>query len=90
MIIIDGTDCIFGRLATKIAKKALQGEEVQLINAEKMVMQGNPKEIAEKYLERRRAKHKGNPENAPKWPRLPHMLVKRMIKKVDIYYILGR
>jgi len=45
-----------------------------------MVLQGNPAVIAEKYLERRRAKNKANPEHSPKWSKVPHMLVKRMIR----------
>jgi large subunit ribosomal protein L13 len=80
MIVVDGTDVIFGRMASNVAKKAMTGEEVHIINAEKLVLNGNPADIAERFLERRRAKHKGNPEYSPKWPRLPHMLVKRMIR----------
>jgi large subunit ribosomal protein L13 len=80
MITIDGTDCIFGRLATRIAKKALAGEEMHLINAEKIVILGNKSAILEKYATRRHLVHKGNPELSPKWPNVPHMLVKRMIR----------
>ncbi|MFH1221540.1 MAG: 50S ribosomal protein L13 [Candidatus Micrarchaeota archaeon] len=78
--VIDGTDYIFGRLATRIAKKALQGEEIQLINAENIVVLGNPKQIRDRYAERRALVSKSNPEHAAKWPRVPHMLVKRMIR----------
>lgn len=80
MIIIDGTDIIFGRMASVLAKKALEGEEVYLINAEKIVLSGNPKSIIDKYAARKAAKHTGNPEFSPKWPKVPHMLVKRMIR----------
>jgi len=71
---------VFGRLATQLAKKAISGEEVHLINAEKMVLRGNPASIKEKYLMLRRIKHKGTPEKSPHWPRVPHLLVKRMIR----------
>jgi len=80
MIVIDGTDYIFGRLASKIAKKALEGEEIHIINAEKIVIKGEPQLLIHKYLGRRRFKNKANPENSPKWPKVPHMLVKRMIR----------
>ncbi len=80
MIVIDGTNVIFGRMATFVAKKALSGEEIRVINAEKIVLTGNPSVIVERYLQRRRAKHTGNPELSPKWPRVPHMLIKRMIR----------
>ncbi len=80
MIVIDGTDVIFGRTASIIANKALRGEEVHLINSEKIILNGNPADIVERYLERRRVKHKGKPEHSPKWPKVPHLLIKRMVR----------
>lgn len=80
MIVIDATDYVFGRMATKVAKKALSGEEIHIINAEKFVLIGNPKSIIEKFTKRRQQVNKANPEHAAKWPRVPHMLVKRMIR----------
>ncbi len=80
MLVIDGTDYIFGRLATQIAKKALNGDEIHIINAEKMVIKGDKKAIVRKFADRRRQVNKANPEHAAKWPRVPHMLVKRMIR----------
>ncbi len=80
MFVLDGTGMIFGRIASQIAKKLLEGEEVHVINAEKLVIIGNPKQISDRYLVKRRLKNKGTPERSPKWPKLPHMLVKRMIR----------
>jgi len=80
MQVIDGTNMVFGRLASQIAKKVLLGEEVHLINAEKIVIRGDPKQIRERYLEKRGLKNKGTPERSPVWPKVPHMLVKRMIR----------
>lgn len=80
MVVIDGTDVVFGRMASQIAKKALAGEEVHLINAEKIILNGDPATITERYLQRRRLKNKADPELSPKWPKVPHMLVKRMIR----------
>ena len=80
MVVIDGNDVVFGRTATQIAKKALAGDEIQLINAEKMIINGNPAKIVNRYLERKRVKNKADPEHSPKWPKIPHMLVKRMIR----------
>jgi len=80
MMVIDGKGMIFGRLASRIAKAALNGEEVHLINAEQIILSGDPKFIKAKFLLRRRAKNKGTPEHSPHWPRVPYMLVKRMIR----------
>ncbi|HSB47300.1 MAG TPA: 50S ribosomal protein L13 [Candidatus Bilamarchaeum sp.] len=79
-MIVDGNNMIFGRLASQVAKKLMTGEEVHLINAEKIVIVGNPKQISQRYLTKRGIKHKGTPERSPVWSRIPHMLVKRMIR----------
>lgn len=80
MQVIDGTDLILGRASSRIAKMLLQGEEVHLVNAEKMVRIGNPKDITERYKARRRIKHKATPEHSPKWSNVPHFLVRRIVR----------
>jgi len=80
MQVVDGTNMIFGRLASQVAKRLMRGEEVHLINAEKIVIVGNPKQIEQRYLTKRGIRHKGTPERSPVWPKIPHMLVKRMIR----------
>ncbi len=79
-MIVDGTNLILGRAASQIAKKLLQGEQVHLVNAESMIIHGNPKQIIEKYTQRRRIQHKGTPEKSPSWPKLPNLLVRRIIR----------
>lgn len=71
---------IFGRLASQIAKKLINGEEIQLVNAEKIIIVGNPEEITQRYLTKRGLRHKGTPERSPTWPKVPHLFVKRMIR----------
>ena len=51
-MIIDASDMILGRLATYVAKKALLGEKVDIVNCEKAVITGNKKSIFEKYKQR--------------------------------------
>lgn len=80
MVIIDGNDSILGRLATNIAKKLLEGEEVHLVNAENIVISGTTKSVFLKYLERRNLTNKQDPTRAPKWPKMPDMMVKRIIR----------
>ena len=80
MAVVDGTNMVFGRLASQVAKRLMSGEEVHLINAEKLVIVGKPSDITGKYATRKSIKHKGKPEKSPSWPRLPHLLVKRMIR----------
>lgn len=80
MQIIDATNMVFGRTASQIAKRLINGEEVHVINAEKFVLVGNPDQIIERYLVKRGLKNKADPEKSPKWPKVPHMLVKRMVR----------
>ena len=80
MLVIDGTNLILGRAASQIAKKLLQGEQVNLVNAENMVILGSPNQIIEKYMQRRRIQHKGTPEKSPSWPKMPNLLVRRIIR----------
>lgn len=80
MIAIDGNGLVLGRVASHISKKLLQGEEVHLANCEKMVIVGHKANIIENYQQRRRLQHKGTPEFSPKWPKLPHLLVRRVIR----------
>lgn len=80
MIIVDGNGLIFGRIATLIAKKALEGEEVYVINAENLVITGDEKVFLAKFRARRTAQHKGTPEFSPHFSKVPHLLVKRMLR----------
>lgn len=79
MIIYDAEGAIVGRLATVVAKRALQGEEVAIVNAEKAVISGDPLKTREKYYNRRQMTNKANPEQASKWPRRPDLLLKKII-----------
>jgi len=80
MVVLDGKGWIFGRIASQISKAILKGEEVYLINAEEMLITGNPKATLANMRLRRALQNKGTPEHSPKWPKVPHMLVKRMIR----------
>jgi len=80
MKVIDCKNMIFGRVASLAAKQALNGEEVHLINVADMVICGNPVEITDRYKQKRRLQNKGTPEHSPKWPRVPYLLVKRMVR----------
>ena len=76
-MIIDGKNAVLGRLAVGTAKKLMAGEEVQIFNAEKVIITGSPNLIKEKYLARRA---RGNPHHGPFFPRMPHLIVRRTIR----------
>ncbi len=78
MAVIDATDAPIGRLATRVAKRLLAGEEIYIVNAEKAIINGNKEEIRERYLRKRRIG--GMKRKGPYFPRLPHMILKRTIR----------
>jgi len=82
MIIVDATDLILGRLSTKVAKKALTGETVKIINCEKSVITGQKKSVLAKYKERA---IKGIHTKGPFLPRMPDKFVKRTIRGMIPY-----
>ena len=80
VVIYDGENKVLGRLGTLVAKDLLKGEEVVVLNAEKIKISGYRNDIVEKYQIRRRLKSKQNPEHSPKWPKVPNMLVRRIFR----------
>lgn len=77
MIIIDAKDLILGRLASFAAKKALLGEEIKIINAEKSVISGNRRFLLEKYKNKF---DRGATLFGPYFPRRPERIVRRTIR----------
>ena len=76
-MIIDATNLILGRLASKAAKQALSGEEIIVINCEKAIVTGDKKHIFDSYI----AKFDiGQVNQGPYFPRTPDQLVRRTIR----------
>lgn len=77
-IIIDADNAIFGRLCSFAAKKALEGNEIIIVNCEKAIMTGNKKNIIEKYKDLR--EKASSSLKGPKYARAPHRMLKRGIR----------
>ena len=80
MQVIDGSDHILGRLATHIAKQLLEGEEVIVVNAEKIVITGRREQILKDYKERRDRGVAGRNRCGPYYPRMPDRMFKRSVR----------
>ncbi|MGC8478849.1 MAG: 50S ribosomal protein L13 [Candidatus Micrarchaeia archaeon] len=78
--VIDAKNAIAGRLASKAAKMALNGEKVAIVNAESAIISGKKSGIIENYKTRVNLKNKVDPDNSPYWPRRPDLLLKRIIR----------
>ncbi|MAG61754.1 50S ribosomal protein L13 [Candidatus Pacearchaeota archaeon] len=77
-IIIDGNGAVFGRICSFAAKRALEGNEIIVVNSEKTIMTGNKKDIIAKYSAIR--KKGGHSQKGPKLSNVPHMILKRAIR----------
>ncbi len=76
-MIIDATDLIVGRMASYVAKRALQGEKIDIVNCEKAVVSGSVEDIHAKF------KQKVNRKTVAKGPyvsRMPDRFVRRIIR----------
>ena len=80
MVTIDASNAVVGRLGARVAKLLLANQQVEIINADKAVMAGSLSAAKEKYLSRRSQKNKRTPEDSPVWPRVPHLLLRRIVR----------
>jgi len=78
MKVYNGEGMLLGRLATRIAKDALLGEEVNVVNCDKMIISG--KKVATLNNEKVRRARKGYPLKSAKRIRLSDRYVRRVIR----------
>ena len=79
-LIIDANNAIVGKLSALVAKTALEGNTVKVINSEKAIMTGNREFIVQRYYNKRLQKNKANPEESFKLSRRPDLFLKKIIK----------
>ncbi len=77
MKIIDATNSVLGRLASIVAKLALQGETIRIVNCEKAIISGERRHLIKFYTERI---HRGNALKGPYFPKNPEAIVRRTIR----------
>ena len=81
MIIINGEGHILGRLASVVSKNLLNGEEVVVLNAEKIMLTGNKDWAYAKYKQRVDRASISNPRDlGPKYPRRPDDIFRRTVR----------
>ncbi len=78
MKIIDGKGMVMGRLASYVAKQAMQGEEIAVVNCSNIIITGNKKFIKEKFEESRR--RVGTRQIGPKVSKSSEKIFKRAIR----------
>lgn len=76
-MIINAENLIIGRLASYVAKQALLGEQIDIINSEKAVITGDKQVLLEIY---KKKLVMGTPYKGPFFPRTPDRILKRTIR----------
>ncbi|GAB3027548.1 50S ribosomal protein L13 [Natronobiforma cellulositropha] len=80
-VIVDARDCILGRVASQVAKRALEGERIAIVNAEDAVITGDKEDVFETYRTRL---HLGS-DSGPYYPKRPDMIFKRAVRGMIPY-----
>jgi large subunit ribosomal protein L13 len=80
--IIDADGLILGRLASIIAKRLLNGEEIVIVNAEKAVLSGKTKS---RVMEAKEFLQVGHPKMGPFHVRRPDRVVRKTVRGMVPY-----
>jgi len=76
-MIIDATNLVLGRLASYVAKRALLGENIVIVNCSKAVVSGRKNKVFKDYMQKTM---RGIPTKGPFIYRTPDKFVKRTIR----------
>ena len=87
-IIIDATNATLGRLASYVAKQALLGKKIVILNSEKAIITGRKKFTVSHYQERKQ--RGGRSQRGPFFPKQPERIVKRTIRGMLPNYRAGK
>jgi len=77
MKIIDATGLIVGRMATQVAKAAMMGETVAVVNSEKAIFSGRREMVLGEF---KNIENKATPYKGPFRVRLPDRILRRTIR----------
>jgi large subunit ribosomal protein L13 len=75
--VIDADGLLLGRLASVVAKRTLDGEEIAIVNAENAIVSGSRAYVYGAYDKKRK---RGSREGGPFFPRRPDHIMKRSIR----------
>ncbi|HLH86264.1 MAG TPA: 50S ribosomal protein L13 [Thermoplasmataceae archaeon] len=76
MKVIDGTNMVYGRLSSLVAKELLNGEEIVVVNSDKVAVTGRRGFTIQKFKERLDI---GSVRKGPYYPRTSNQILRRSI-----------
>ena len=80
LIVVDATNCIAGRMCTKVSKLLLSGKRVSIVNAEKAMLSGDRYMTIKEYKEQLEINSVTNPIHGPFHPRRPDTILTKMVR----------
>ena len=81
LTLIDATDLVLGRMASAVAKRLLDGEEITIVNVENAVVSGAPDSTLGRYYARTRMRSITNPRKlGPFHPKAPDKIARRTVR----------
>lgn len=78
--IVDARDQIMGRMCSQVAKRALLGERIVIINAQNAVVSGSHNNILQRYVDLRHVRNLGKPSRGPFHPNRPDTFIRQKIR----------
>jgi large subunit ribosomal protein L13 len=75
-VVVDARDCILGRVASEVAGRALDGERIAVVNAERAVITGSEDDVMSVY----RTRDEVGSDKGPRYPKRPDRIFKRAIR----------
>jgi large subunit ribosomal protein L13 len=78
----DATNKILGRFCSILAKKAILGEYIVIINAKDAIISGTKRDIHERHLAKLNISTATNPRRGPFHERRPDTFMRRVIKQM--------
>ena len=80
-VVVDARDCIVGRAASQVAQRALDGERVAVVNAERAVITGSEEDVMSVYRQRDAV----GSDRGPNYPKRPDRIFKRAVRGMVPY-----
>ncbi|MGB7678405.1 MAG: 50S ribosomal protein L13, partial [Nitrososphaeraceae archaeon] len=79
-VIVDATDCIAGRMCSRVSKLLLKGNRVSVVNSENAMLSGDRYMTINLYKEYLEISSVTNPIHGPFHPRRPDTILTRMVR----------
>jgi large subunit ribosomal protein L13 len=79
-VLVDATDCIAGRICSRVSKLLLKGNRVSVVNSENAMLSGDRYMTINLYKEYLEISSVTNPIHGPFHPRRPDTILTRMVR----------